>query len=293
MKTSTPSRVELTSKAARTRRVGVSSGASAGVPSGISAASAADGGAKGRLFIPLYVLAILAVWQLGAEYAKIPSYVLPRPLDIYGALIQHHQTILSNMMVTVYEIAAGFGLGILLGFLFALIVINLTFLRETIVPALVALQAVPKIALAPLFLLWFGIDTAPKIAMAAVFSFFPVFFNTVSGMDQVDVSMIELSRVLNASRWQTFMKFRFPHSLPYAFAGVQIAAPLAIVGAIIGEFTSAERGLGNLILIAGSYLNTSLVFAVVFVLTLLSVILFAIIRLAEMLVIPWAQKNRR
>jgi NitT/TauT family transport system permease protein len=152
---------------------------------------------------------------------------------------------------------------------------------------LVAFQAVPKVAIAPVLTVWFGIGLMPKFVMAFFIAFFPVVVNTLSGLTDVPMNMVELGQVMRASRMQVFWKIRAPHALPYIFDGAKIALPLAIIGAIIGEFVGAEYGLGNVILITSSQLNLALLFAALVILTVLSLILFALLVWAEKKIVWW------
>lgn len=139
---------------------------------------------------------------------------------------------------------------------------------------------------------WLGLGLGPKIAMAALFSFFPVLVNTYAGLTKIEPALVELVRVMKASEWQGFVKIRLPHALPSLFDGMKIAMPLAVVGAIVGEFTSAEKGLGNLILLTSTQLNIPLMFGAIFAVTVVAVGLFGALRLLEYLAVPWAAESR-
>jgi NitT/TauT family transport system permease protein len=154
-------------------------------------------------------------------------------------------------------------------------------------PLLLIAQIIPKVAIAPILLIWFGYGLTPKVLIAFLVAFFPVVVNTAQGLASVEHELLELGQSLKASRWQTFWKFRVPTALPDLFSGMKIAITLAVIGAVIGEFVGGNRGLGYLIIIANQELDTPLAFAAIFILSLGGILLFWLIELAERLVVPW------
>jgi len=240
-----------------------------------------------------YTTCLLAAWEALVRVLSIPDYLLPGPWTIFQASGGRLGALASNTLVTVQEILAGFVLGAGLGAALAVAISLIAPLRTVLLPTLVALQSVPKVALAPLMVVWLGIGIAPRVAMAALFCFFPVLINTLAGLTKVEPTMVELAVVLRATPWQQFRKIALPHSLPYLFDGMKIAMPLAVVGAIVGEFTSAERGLGNLILVASSQVNTPLIFAGLFAITVVALILFGAIQILERIAVPWSVEYRK
>jgi NitT/TauT family transport system permease protein len=235
-----------------------------------------------------YVVALLALWEGAVRAFGVASYVLPAPIAVLVSLVEHHQLLLGASWLTLLEILAGFALGSLLGVVLASVIVSFEVTRYTLLPSLAAFQAVPKVAFAPLFIIWLGIGLEPRIAMATVFCLFPVVINTLAGLEKLEPEALELAQVIRASRWQTYFKLRLPHSLPFLFDGLKIAMPLAVVGAIIGEFTGGRGGLGSTMLIAAASLKTDLVFAAILVITLLAVALFELIGWVERWAIPWA-----
>jgi NitT/TauT family transport system permease protein len=236
---------------------------------------------------------VLGAWEVLVRALAIPDYLLPGPWAVFEAAVGRMGALASNTLVTVQEILVGFVLGAGLGLALAVAISLFALLGTVLLPTMVALQSVPKVALAPLMVVWLGIGMAPRIAMAALFCFFPVLINTLAGLTKVEPAMVELAKVLRATPWRRFRKIALPHALPYLFDGMKIAIPLAVVGAIVGEFTSGERGLGNLILVASSQVNTSLIFAGLFAITVVALILFEAIRILERIAIPWSVEHRK
>jgi NitT/TauT family transport system permease protein len=251
-------------------------------------------GPAGRIaFGFAYAVCVLGAWEVLVRALAIPDYLLPGPWEVFQTAGGRMGALASNTLVTVQEILIGFVLGAGLGAALAVAISLVALLGTVLLPTVVALQSVPKVALAPLMVVWLGIGIAPRIAMAALFCFFPVLINTLSGLTKVEPAMVELAKVLRATPWRRFRKIALPHALPYLFDGMKIAMPLAVVGAIVGEFTSGERGLGNLILVASSQVNTALIFAGLFAITLVALALFEAIRIMERLAIPWSVEYRK
>jgi NitT/TauT family transport system permease protein len=160
-------------------------------------------------------------------------------------------------------------------------------LRDIVMPLLLVAQLVPKVAIAPLLLIWFGYGLFPKVLVAFLVAFFPIVVNGASGLASVQPELLDLGHSLQASRWQTFWKFRIPSALPELFSGMKVAVTLAIIGAIIGEFVGGNRGLGYLIIVANQELDTPLAFAAIFLLSAAGIALYAIVEMFERMLIPW------
>jgi NitT/TauT family transport system permease protein len=156
-------------------------------------------------------------------------------------------------------------------------------------PWLVAFNAIPKVAFAPLLIIWLDLPTKPRIAMVVLICFFPIVLATVTGLTKTPAELVELGRSLDASRWQTFVKIRFPYALPQIFVGLKVAMPLAVIGAVIGEFAGGRLGLGQVIAQAGGAGNTALAFAAITVLAVMSIVLFYALVLLERLLLPWVR----
>lgn len=235
----------------------------------------------------VFPLALLVLWEIGVYLSGIANYILPPPTQIFSALVKHYGLLLRNAKVTLYETLAGFAMGAILGIIIGIATVYSKILRQGFYPMVVGFQAVPKVAIAPLLVVWFGYGLTSKVVMSFLIAFFPIVVNTISGLTDVDANLIELVRSMSSTKWQIFYKIRAPHSLPYIFDGFKIALPLAVIGAIIGEFVGANMGLGNLILVTGSVLNTSLGFAVLVVVTIMSIALYGVLVLVEKRVVWW------
>ncbi len=235
---------------------------------------------------------LLAIWQIGVTIFDVPTYLLPKPTDVAVTLVEDFDKLMSNAWVTAYEMLLGYFLAIIVAIPLAIfITISPTFDRF-ITPILLVSQTVPKIAIAPLFLIWFGVGPLPKILVAFLISFFPIVIDTAVGLRSVSPEMIDLVRSMGANRMQVFTKIRLPTSLPYMFSGLKVAATLAVVGAVVGEFVGADKGLGYLLLVANSYLDTPLAFATIVVLTVIGILLYYVIDTLEHWLIPWHVSRR-
>ncbi|MBI2087114.1 MAG: ABC transporter permease [Deltaproteobacteria bacterium] len=276
------------------RGIEETSGDGSPVPVGAGGERGQTSRITGRLaFTGAYTVCALASWEILVRGLAIPDYLLPGPWAVFQVVAGRFGLLASHAVVTVQEIVLGFALGAGLGAALAVVVSLVAALRMVLLPTLVALQSIPKVALAPLMVVWLGIGPAPIVAMAALFSFFPVFINTLSGLTKVEPAMVELAQVLRATPWRRFRKIALPYSLPFLFDGMKIAMPLSIVGAVVGEFTSGGRGLGNLILVASSQVNTPLIFASLVAITVVALLLFGAVQVLERLVIPWSVQFRK
>lgn len=235
-------------------------------------------------------VAILVAWQLLG--LKVPRYLLPTPLETARELVVRAPLLAEHAAVTLREIVLGFLLGVAVSIPCGLAVAFSRAVERMVMPVLVFTQLIPKIALAPLFIIWFGFGLFPKVFMTFLLSFFPIVIDAVVGFRSLDQEIIYLTRSMGLSSWQAFLKVRLPHALPQIFAGLKVAITLATVGAIIGEFVGSDRGLGYLLLVAGGDLRTSLLFATLVVLTAIGLVLYYGMVLLERLTIPWHISRR-
>ena len=233
------------------------------------------------------ILALLGVWEISVRILDLPSYLLPAPTEIITVMIKNIQNIFDQSMVTAYEMIIGYFLAIAIAVPMAIGITASPSFDRFITPILLFFQTVPKISLAPLFLVWFGVGILPKILVAFLISFFPIIIDTAVGLRSISPDMIDLARSMGASKMQIFTRFRLPTSLPYLFSGLKVASTLAVVGAVVGEFVGADKGLGYLLLVANSNLLTALMFGTIFALTVQGLILFYIIQVLESWLIPW------
>ncbi len=248
----------------------------------------------GRALVPLLALALIVLlWQLWVDLAHIKEFLLPSPKAIGQELAASWSPILAqDTWVTLQETLIGFGLGALLGFVLAIGITYSRFLERVLYPPIVASQAVPKVAIAPLFVVWLGFGIWPKIAVTMTLVFFPIVVTAAQGLMSADTSLLELLRSVNANQWQMFRKVRLPHALPAIMSGMKIGMTLAVVGAVVGEWVGANAGLGYLILYAQSQLETTLTFAAITVLVVMGVVLFMLVDLLGRLITPWSSSDQ-
>jgi NitT/TauT family transport system permease protein len=241
-----------------------------------------------RRTLPFIFLAVIVgIWELASRFTDVPVYILPAPSAIVERLIRSWPLLWDHSVVTLTEIGIGFALGVLLGLALAIPIAYSTVFRNTVYPLIVASQAVPKIAIAPLLVLWLGFDIMPKIVITALMVFFPVTVTAAEGFTSVDRNLLDLLRSVHASPAQIFFKIRFPHALPQIFSGLKIGITLAVVGAVVGEWVGADSGLGYLLVYANTLLDSTLLFASLILLIAIGVVLFVIVGVLERLLLPW------
>jgi NitT/TauT family transport system permease protein len=232
-------------------------------------------------------LACLAVWQAVVMAFRIPSVLLPAPTEVVHELVTLWPVLLRHAAPTGIESVAAFVIASVLGIVIAFAITYSPLLRDMLYPNLVAFQLIPKIALAPLFVIWLGISTESRLAYSIFISFFPIVISTAAGLASTERDALRLCRSLTASSWQTYTMVRFPFALPYIFSGMKIAVTMAFIGVIVGEFISAKAGLGFYILYASSRMETAAIFAAIFVLCVIGLALFGVVAGAEQLVRRW------
>jgi NitT/TauT family transport system permease protein len=238
---------------------------------------------------PLIGFALLvAVWQAYVDLFKVNPIVLPSPLRILDAMAQNFPLLLHEAWPSFLESALGFALALAIGVPMAIAVANSRILNLTLYPIFVATQSIPKVAVAPIILVWFGVGLNSKLAIAFLVAFFPIVVDTATGLAATPQGLLELARSLRATPAQIFWKVQLPAALPHIFAGSKVAVTLAVVGAVIGEFVGSNAGLGNLLLSANSQLDSPLAWAALAWLSLLGILLFLAVALVERLVMPWA-----
>ena len=246
----------------------------------------------GRWVAPIIsFIVILALWQATVLLFRLPRFVLPPPFEVLTALFTNLPILLRDTWVTARETVAGFFLGIVVAVPLAILITTSAPLRNGIYPLLLLGQSVPKQAIAPLLLLWIGYGEFPRIILAFLTAFFPIVVNTAIGLQMTPPEMQDLGRLLSASRRRVFFKVTFPCAMPYFFAGLKVAISLAVIGAVIGEFIGGDTGLGQRILVASGNQRTDLAFAAILMLSLLGILLFTLVALAEKLLCPWYDKS--
>jgi len=237
------------------------------------------------------VVATLA-WDLAIRIFDVKPFILPPPLAVMQSIIDDFPALMQHGWVTLKEVLWGFALAVVVGMPLAVAIVSWPLAERATYPLLVGAQVVPKIAIAPLFIVWLGFGMAPKILVAFLLAIFPIVVDTVLGLRSVETEKIYLSRSMGASSWQTFFKFRLPNAMPNIFGGLKLAITFAVTGAVVGEFIGADRGLGRAIIVANGNLDTAAVFAAVLILALMGIVLFLIVEVTERLVVRWHVSQR-
>lgn len=236
----------------------------------------------------LGLLAIIGLWWLATIVFGIDAFLVPSPADVVLAFLELPGYLLEQTLITLWEAVAGFGLSIVAGVPIALLIVSSQVLERMFYPLLVALNAVPKVAIAPIVVVWFGFGIESKVLMVVLVCIFPIVISTASGMKSTPTELVELFRSLDASRHHEFFKLRLRHALPQIFVGLKVSITLAVIGAVIGEFVGARAGLGFVISQSGGSANTSQAFAAMALLAVISVGLFYGLTYLEKKVVPYA-----
>jgi NitT/TauT family transport system permease protein len=237
---------------------------------------------------PGVVVAVAIVaWEIAVRAFRIKPFILPAPSTVLGRIASQPGLFLWNSLVTLQEIVIGLGAAVLVGVVLGILLASWPLSTRVVYPLLVSSQTIPKVALAPLFVIWFGFDMTPKVLVTFLIAFFPVIVDTAGGLASVDEDLVRLARVMRGNAWRVFWKVRLPSALPQMFAGFKVAATLAVVGAVVGEFVGADNGLGWVLIQANGQADTSLAFAAILVMAIIGTLLFHAVVLAERWLIPW------
>jgi NitT/TauT family transport system permease protein len=259
-----------------------------------------DAGPAGRAFariaplgLPLLGLAIvIAVWWLATIVFHIRTFFLPAPPDIVKSFLTLPDYLIEMAGVTLTEVLLGFGLAAVGGLAIAIVLSAWSVVQRATLPLVVAVNSIPKLALAPLLLLWLGFGQLPRVVMVVLISFFPIVVAGMAGLTSTPAELNELARSLSASKWQHFIKFRFPWAVPQIFVGLKVAVSLAVVGAVVAEFQGSGQGLGYVIVASGTSADTPLAFAAISLLAIMSIGLFYLVVAVERRLLPWATETR-
>ena len=244
----------------------------------------------------LVVVAVLLVtWEVGVRLLGIKEYLLPPPTRIWLEFAKRSDVVMGGAWVTTQEILGGYLLAVLVSVPFALAVTYSRFMENAIYPVVVFLQIVPKIAIAPLFIIWFGFGYTPKLLIVFLLSFFPIVVSSIAGFKAVDPEIMDFARTTGAGGWKLFAKIRLPQALPDIFTGMKVGAALSATAAIVAEFVASDRGLGYLLLQYNGNLDTPMVFAVIFLLSFIGLAVYYTVEFIERITIPWhvSQTNSR
>jgi NitT/TauT family transport system permease protein len=243
--------------------------------------------------IALTFLGFLVAWELFVNLTGIKSYILPAPSEIAVAMAAKMPRLLKAGAYTVQPMLLGYLAAVVLGVLIALGIAFSRRIEGVVYPLLVFFQIIPKIAVAPLFIIWFGFGLAPKVLLVFLLSFFPVVVSAITAFRSVDADIMDLARSTGASRLRTFWKVQLPHALPTLFTGFKVAAALSSTAAVVAEFVASDQGLGFLLLEFNGALDTTMTFAAIIVLSALGLALYGVVELIERFTIPWHVSHRQ
>jgi NitT/TauT family transport system permease protein len=235
----------------------------------------------------LVIVGVLVVWQAATYIFGLKPYFIPSPVNVVDTLVKRFGTIYSNAIPTIIESVCGFALGNVIAILLAILFVHVRTTRQAIYPLTIVLQSVPIVAIAPVFIVLMGTGSSPKIVMTAIITFFPTLVNAVRGLESVPPASFELLQTVDSSTWQILRKLRWPTALPQIFVGLRIAASASVIGAIIAEWAGANSGLGYLIISSTYQFDTPLLWATLVASSLLVLIAFGLVALAERIFTPW------
>ena len=240
-----------------------------------------------NLLPPLTFIIIVALWAAAVPIFKIPAYLLPGPGSVFSRVVTDAPMLWNHSVVTLTEILFGFGLTVLTAIPLGLVIALSPLAKQIGYPPLMLMQLVPKIAVAPLFLVWLGFGIESKVLLTVLMTFFPLLLASISGFQILDTRFLYLTQSMGATRWQTFRYLRFPAALPVIFSGVKTSATIAATAAIVAEFVGANRGLGFVLLRGTGTMDLELVFAVLVVLTVIGIAINYIVEFSEWAMTPW------
>jgi NitT/TauT family transport system permease protein len=238
---------------------------------------------------PLVLIALIAIWHAYVTIFSVSPFILPSPLEVGKAIVKllSDPRTWQHTLITLYEIVAGFIIAVIIGIVFGGLLGKIRWLEQTLNPLIVGLQVMPKVALIPLFIVWFGFGVTSKIVLAAVISFFPIMTNTILGIKSVETGHRDVMLALNASRWQTFRDVELPSALPFILTGMEVGIVLATIGAIVGEYLGGSQGLGYMAVSTLNAFDVQSMFGVIFILTALGLVLYFLVVMMRRYLTPW------
>jgi len=240
-----------------------------------------------------FLLGTLVLWDLSVRFFNVPAYLVPAPLAVGAALVNGlvHGTFYPHILATLYAVVAGYLVGCSLAIVIGAFLAEVPIMERALMPYIVALQSMPKVALAPLIIVWFGFGMSSKVVLVALICFFPVFINTLVGIRSVNSDIVNLYRAFSASRWNILLNVKLPAAASSIFAGLQISVAMALIGAVVGEFIASKAGLGNLIQASSMTMDVATMFAVVVVLAGIGVIGNQTLQYLHRKVVFWENRN--
>ena len=240
----------------------------------------------------LVFLALFLLWEYAVRLFGVKEYLLPPPSKVWTEFLKRSDTVLLGAWETTKEILGGYFLAVVVSIPLAYAVARSRFIEESVYPVVVFLQIIPKIAIAPLFIIWLGFGFMPKLLIVFLLCFFPIVVASVAGFKSVDPEIMDFSRTTGASPWTMFVKIRLPQALPEIFTGLKVGAALSATAAVVAEFVAADRGLGYLLQQYNGQLETPMVFAIIVLLSLIGLAVYYTVEVIERLVIPWHVSQR-
>jgi NitT/TauT family transport system permease protein len=239
--------------------------------------------------VPIALVMFLALWEMVIYWGTYPAFILPSPYRVYARFVDvlGDGTLLRHTWVTTSEALFGFALGFLVATVLGYALAKSPLAERLLSPYIIASQAIPIVALAPLLILWFGTGLVSKVLVSALIVFFPILVNTIVGVRSVDPQWMDLMRALTASPWQVLTKVEIPAALPVLFGGIKVGITLSVVGAVVGEFVGADQGLGFLVNLSRGLFDTPLMFVAIFTLVALALTLYTIVALLESVIVHW------
>jgi len=248
-----------------------------------------------QISVPVFGISVILIWEFLVTVTGTPEYLMPGPVSIAKTLwrLISKGAVASHIGITASEVLIGYGLAIIAGITLGTLISQVPMMKKLLEPYLIAFGAVPKIALAPLFIIWFGFGITSKIVVAALVAFFPLLINTINGLNATDMLKIELFKSLGATRWQTFRMLKVPNAMPYIFAGLDIGAVFSVSGAIVGEFVGSQGGLGHLALYMQYEFDIPGYFAVLFIIVPFGLFLHLLVVAAQKRVVFWVHDERQ
>lgn len=239
-----------------------------------------------------FTIAFFILWEVSVRAFKVSNFILPAPTVIWAAMVQYHMPLLRNAFHTLWMTTAGFGLSVIFGVLLGLLVGSSRLLYAGLNPILVGFNSIPKVAVVPILVIWFGVGWLPPVLTAFVISFFPIVVNVATGLATIEPETEDVMKALGANRLDIMTKVGIPRSLPYLFGALKVSITLAYVGSVIGEQNASNLGIGNLITRASADFNVPLIFAALIVLAILGVMLVVVVDIIERRTTGWARRSQ-
>ena len=236
--------------------------------------------------LAIFVL-LFVIWEVAVRVTGIKEYLLPPPSKVWTEFWKRHEIVAGGAWVTTQEILAGYALAVVVSIPLALAVAYSRFMEQAVYPVIVFLQIVPKIAIAPLFIIWFGFGFTPKLLLVFLLSFFPIVVSSIAGFKSADRDVMDFARTTGAGRLRLFVKISLPQALPHIFTGLKVGAALAATAAVVAEFVASDKGLGYLLLQYNGQLDTPMVFATIVILSLIGLAVYYAVEIIERIAIPW------